>query len=771
MAALLPATVWAGHESPFYPSFYPQEIKIEALDPRAAAAGWPQARVHAYVGGPLFAAGAVPTDASAVVSLRSYVVLSFDATRGPYALGSISPKDRCAAADRVLRLLPRSGEDYVFHPYAITPYHADYLDQADLAAAALSRYSNTNVDPGAGSLRIRAIGPLPERLVGGKLTSAARDWDATLGEVDLESLGGGPALRHAPWIKQGWFLAHRLYTQGLVANTAGVWAEHAYRRLVTGDYRSDVDRINLERSFVTMLAGGCERVVVGYTLRREYFTADYSNGVEDVAFDSQAGLNSSIFPRAVKLKDFPWNGWLRVGIGTKPAAAWNPVDGFDDPFGRLLWRTLADPALLSEPYGGSWIANRGSIVAAGGSRPVKIPATAQMPEAGTGRLHPVGAGRRAQQKLRYSLVASAFHDGAAASVADLIYPYMFAYRWGEERRPGNGGHDPGVARSTSLLREWLAGFQVIGIETLTRDYGADIKFTYQVPVVDVYLNHRSSDPWTAAATVPPWSTIPWHVLVLMEEAVARGIAAFSSAEAQRRGIPWLDLVRDPALGARLAALVEEFRQQGYRPAILETMVTADEARERWTSLAAFYARYGHFLVTNGPYRLESWTPSSATLAVFRDLSYPLGVGSFDRYAVPLKGYIGKVEDRGDRLELQAEVERVVHAQRSYDIERGPLVAAAADTEEEDAPPQCRYIVVGPDGKVLRASVTAAGSDGRFVIELAHLGAPGLYTVAAALLVGGNTVDPQVRLTEHRIARADGRRPAAPRRRANSGATP
>src|SRR5437868_8728296 len=73
----------AGHESPFYPSFYPQEIRIETLDPAAAAAGWTKTRVHAYIGDGLFVGGAVPADATAIVSLRSYLVLTFDATNGP----------------------------------------------------------------------------------------------------------------------------------------------------------------------------------------------------------------------------------------------------------------------------------------------------------------------------------------------------------------------------------------------------------------------------------------------------------------------------------------------------------------------------------------------------------------------------------------------------------------------------------------------------------------------------------------------------------------
>src|ERR1700694_1894569 len=75
----------AGHESPFYPSFYPQEIRIETLDPGAAAAGWPKARVHAYVGRELFAEGPVPGDAAAAKSIDSYLVLTFDAASGRYS--------------------------------------------------------------------------------------------------------------------------------------------------------------------------------------------------------------------------------------------------------------------------------------------------------------------------------------------------------------------------------------------------------------------------------------------------------------------------------------------------------------------------------------------------------------------------------------------------------------------------------------------------------------------------------------------------------------
>jgi len=734
------------------------------VDPAAATAGWSKARVHAYVGRDLFAEGAAPSDATAVASLRSYLVLTFDSLHGRYAAGSGEAQSRCDAAGRMLRVLAQRPTGYLFHPYPITPYHGDYLEQFDLAAHARLRYTvSAKGAARAPALKIRARGSLAEALVPASWKANPGGWDATLEEVNVESLTA--AVRTAPWSKEGWFQAHLLYAGNFVGGTAGLWAEHAYRRLVAGDYDGDVERINLQRSLVTMLAAGCERVVVGYTLREEHFNSEYSVGVEDVAFDSQDGLLSAVFPRSVKLKDFPWNGWLRIGTAARPTTAWNPIGGFDDPFGRLLWLTVSDPALLHEPYGGSWMPNRASIATtaeadAAGSSPIAVPDNALLPEQGTGVLRPVGNGIFARQRLRYSVVTSAFHDGTSMGVADILYPYVFAFRQGAGRSGNDRERDPVVAQSSALARDWLAGFEVVGIETQTRDFGDDLKFSYRVPVVDVYLNRRSADPWLAAAAAPPWSTLPWELIVLMEEADQRGIAAFSREEAQRRGIPWLDLVRDRAVGAQLAALVEEFRSQGYRPEPLKQLVTVEEARERWAALASFNAQHGHFLVTNGPYRLDSWTDDAVVLQVFRDTSYPLGVGTFDANAIPLKAYISRIDDQGDRLEIRADVEHVITAQRSYEIERGALAAPAdnAAHDEHDERPECRYVIVGPAGNTVRAGQVVPGKAGEFLINLRQLGPPGKYTIAAALFIGGNRVNPEVKLIEHRVARASARRP-------------
>jgi hypothetical protein len=118
----------------------------------------------------------------------------------------------------------------------------------------------------------------------------------------------------------------------------------------------------LERELVTALAGGCRKIVAGYTVKRDYFSVEFSAGIENIAYDALTGLHSPMFIRTVKLKDFPWNGWLMLGIDGRPTTAWNPIAGMNDPFGRLMWFAIGDPALLPSPYEAGWMLNRISDV-------------------------------------------------------------------------------------------------------------------------------------------------------------------------------------------------------------------------------------------------------------------------------------------------------------------------------------------------------------------------------------------------------------------------
>jgi hypothetical protein len=371
-----------------------------------------------------------------------------------------------------------------------------------------------------------------------------------------------------------------------------------------------------------------------------------------------------------------------------------------------------------------------------------IPEDALIPEPGTGRLQPVGAGRYATLKLTYRVLGSAFHDGTRATFADLLYAYMFAYRWAV---PGEADshYDPVIAAATTPLRRRLAGVRIAGVDTTSKSFRiGDVSFIRELVVVDVYANIPPEDPEQDAVFAPPWSTLPWHLLVLMEEAVSRGWAAFSQAEAARRGVEWLDLVRSDTLKARLATLTDQFEQEGFRPEILRSQVNVEEARKRWAAIAAFYRDHGHFLVTNGPYQLKSWTGDSATLQAFRDLSYPLGVGSYDAYAVPRRGHVTKVEHDNGGLHLSADIEILVKVMRDYRILRRPIQSVDAVLLKRAAP-ECRYVVLNADGRVVLTGAARPREDLTFQIDFDGKLPPGQYNVMVEIIVNGDAMNAQI----------------------------
>jgi hypothetical protein len=358
LAALLAALGVArgGHELPVYPSYYPHEIAIETMPPEHAADLLRNAKLQAYLGAEARFADALPASIRAVESLGSFVIVRINPERM-----AKDGRSACAVVEAIVRDM--AGKDgFVFHPYPVTPWHGDYLYHVDRAEAEKTRLLGAPAASLPRNLMVRT-GGMPASLVRPEWRVRGQDWDAAVEEVGAAELMAastisvngwlGPA-----WVKTGWFHAERILADATDDAEERLRTEAISQRLKTGDYRDTVERVNLERELVAALTGGCRKRVAGYTVKRQYFSAEFTNGIENIGFDSIEGFNSPIFIRTVKLKDFPWNGWLMLGIDARPDAAWNPIAGFNDGFGRLLWSAIGDPALFSAPYDSSWMLNR-----------------------------------------------------------------------------------------------------------------------------------------------------------------------------------------------------------------------------------------------------------------------------------------------------------------------------------------------------------------------------------------------------------------------------
>jgi hypothetical protein len=200
MAATLATVARSGHEQPVYPSYYPHEIEISALDPAQAAALLATGKLHAFVGQPPSFAGSPPDSVRAVESLGSF-------------LSSRQSAERVCAAVRAFTadLAGRAGQ-FVLHPYPVTPMHGDYLHHVDLAEAAKSRLLAAKSDLAPHELKVRASGALARSLVKPASLAEGAEWDVEIVEVSAAELvlsstlaiNGwlGPA-----WLKEGWFHA------------------------------------------------------------------------------------------------------------------------------------------------------------------------------------------------------------------------------------------------------------------------------------------------------------------------------------------------------------------------------------------------------------------------------------------------------------------------------------------------------------------------------------------------------------------------------------
>jgi hypothetical protein len=740
----------AGHSVGHYPSFYPHEIRIDTLDPAAAAKRLSDAKLHAYVGAAPIFAGPVPPHLRSATSLGSLLVLSFNTAATTFA----SVEARCTTARGVAAVISKEKVGrFVFHPYPITPFHSDYVHHADRVEAAHTTIRSASAPV---SHKIDARGELAAAVVKARLGTVAEGADAILEEVSVDAVlatAGVPfdGWSGLPWAKEGWFQAHRLLSPQLDGARRQA-ADEIYEQLIRGETIGFTERVNLERSLIASLTEGCERMVVGYAPREEYFDERYPEGIENVAFDSLGGLNSPVFFRTVKLKEYPWNGELFLGAREPARSAWNPVAGFTDATSRMVWSAVGDPAMIHFPFNASWMPNRVQATVTkteGQSGGIRVPDDAIRPQPGSGALRPVGARTLASAKVVYEVIASPFEDGSEMEVADAIYPFAFLYRWGQKSSASGNSHEPRLATTFGAIQERLAGLKVVRVERSKHQVAEDITIVQKTPIVEIYLRNVPGDERQISALAPPWSTVPWHLLALMEEAVIRGHAAFSEEEARRRGVPWLDLVRDPGLRGKLLDLVRQFERERFRPEALKEYVSEDEAQARWRSLRTFAEARGHFLVANGPYRLKEWAPNGIVLQAVREMTYPLGFGTFDRFVNPPRAIIEKAARTGNTIVAQASAEMLLKGGRGYRLTKEPLLRTTM-RGLDGLLVVSRYLLIAPDGRVLNVDKMQWGEDGHFTVDLPDRLPPGRYSVILALFLDGNSMLPSVEIVRFQV---------------------
>jgi len=102
------------------------------------------------------------------------------------------------------------------------------------------------------------------------------------------------------------------------------------------------------------------------------------------------------------------------------------------------------------------------------------------------------------------------------------------------------------------------------------------------------------------------------------------------------------------------------------------------------------------------------------------------------------------------LAIQADVENVEKAGRSYKIVREPFTPAPPG-ERTREPLTVHWTVLGPGDDVIAAGASRDVQGGRLVVDLAgRVARPGAYRVVLALALNGNLVNPEVKVVPFRV---------------------
>ncbi len=149
-----------------------------------------------------------------------------------------------------------------------------------------------------------------------------------------------------------------------------------------------------------------------------------------------------------------------------------------------------------------------------------------------------------------SVLASPFEDGTEMAVADLLYPYAFAYRWGAKAGPATTLMSLAWRPLFAAMEERLVGLKLVRVDKTTHAVAEGLNVVVDDAGAGGLSQRRSRRREASRGARPAVEHGALASAGADGGSGGRGYAAFSQEEAARRQVPWLDLVRDPALAAQ-----------------------------------------------------------------------------------------------------------------------------------------------------------------------------------------------------------------------------
>jgi len=433
---------------------------------------------------------------------------------------------------------------------------------------------------------------------------------------------GGVNSYNAPWLGNmpGWQQTGFWQYENKALDDLG-------KKLFRGEFQDKAERDVMYRAMTTMGLDESVRIWIA-TVNSAYAVEKSVTGITQDLAAGPRGLWT------LRTAYKPNSNELTVGhlwVWTE-RSTWNPIGGIGDVYSSDIYRQLSDPALWNDPFTGIPQPFRVSyeVESAGPSgAKLEVPTDAFLWNAKAGKWQTVGEGVEAISKVTYDyskFFQSNFHHGQQIGMADLLYSLYQGFDM--SYNPDKAKIETVIAVTARPTLETFRGFRVLDDTH-----------------VEVYVDFWHFDENYIASYATPSSVgTPWELLYTLDDLVFKQRrAAYSDTAAGRYNVPWISLVLDR--DARLArkAMLDLRRKKAFPEAVFtlpgstESLVDAKAADTRYGATLDWFTKYGHLIISNGPFFLARYDPPAqfAELNAFRDPTYPFTAADLYRGAPQL----------------------------------------------------------------------------------------------------------------------------------------
>jgi len=384
-----------------------------------------------------------------------------------------------------------------------------------------------------------------------------------------------------------------------------------------------------------------------------------------------AGVPSRFTPINVESSDEA----ITVGVKQIYQGAWNPVAGLTDTYSTQIWFTLFDPSLTGHPFSGKIIPIRTDweIETNGSQSVVSVPTDAITWNLKSKNWERVGPNTFATSKATFDLNFGEWHNGQKMNMNDIIYSTYFMLEWGSEKGKNDKTFDSDYSPQAAQTAKALVGIKPIDEDT-----------------IEVYTNYWHFDEGEIASWASPWSSMPWEVMAAMEKTVIDGKTSFSRSESISKNVNWLSLII-PNDAKMIQDQLEDFKSSNFVPNPLTGFEQIpDFHTDRYQSSIDWINKYGHAVISNGPFYLQGYSPDSRSITIksFDSSGYPLTQGiwkDFEQVEFPIieSVNIEKLVQKGIKLDIPIKMKNSEEIHYFLSNTQGEIITSGIQTVHDN----------------------------------------------------------------------------------------